>query len=250
MVNTKYQTYLEGLYNQFPTFASFDNHLKLIFQNREQIIVSEKDDLSKKSAGVLFSLVLPTNIEELKDQPFLASVYLLLEKRSKHMKHSPGDVAFPGGTRDPEDKDIIATAYREAKEELGVNPNALQFISLMDEFVLTDNLVIYPVISWLFLDSAESDFQGLIVKKFSPKTLETEETIAVPLITLLNPEYYTSTEYNIERRRTNSRIGYIRYFNISQYSQDTSIWGLTASVIRRFINSVFPQNLLIHEPTT
>ena len=47
---------------------------------------------------------------------------LLLIERSHGMRSHPGQVALPGGARDPGDADAVATALREAQEEVRLDP--------------------------------------------------------------------------------------------------------------------------------
>lgn len=48
---------------------------------------------------------------------------LLLVHRSDHLRRHPGELAFPGGMAEPEDRDLPATARRELQEELGIAHN-------------------------------------------------------------------------------------------------------------------------------
>lgn len=51
------------------------------------------------------------------------------------MKTVVGEVALPGGKRDEEDADDIATALREAREEIGLDPSLVTIISVLQPFV-------------------------------------------------------------------------------------------------------------------
>ncbi|MEE3246408.1 MAG: CoA pyrophosphatase, partial [Chloroflexota bacterium] len=46
--------------------------------------------------------------------------FILLNKRSEEVEHHKGEISFPGGARDPEDIDSLATALRETEEEMGI----------------------------------------------------------------------------------------------------------------------------------
>jgi 8-oxo-dGTP pyrophosphatase MutT (NUDIX family) len=49
----------------------------------------------------------------------------VLLQRSDTLRHHPGEVAFPGGAREPTDRDPAATAMREAAEEVGLDPHGV-----------------------------------------------------------------------------------------------------------------------------
>ena len=50
---------------------------------------------------------------------------VVLLQRSYTLRHHPGEVAFPGGSRESTDRDPAATALREAAEEIGLNPSSV-----------------------------------------------------------------------------------------------------------------------------
>jgi 8-oxo-dGTP pyrophosphatase MutT (NUDIX family) len=47
---------------------------------------------------------------------------LVFTKRPDHMPRHAGEISFPGGRPEPEDDGLLATALREADEELGIEP--------------------------------------------------------------------------------------------------------------------------------
>ena len=73
--------------------------------------------------------------------------YLVLMKRTENVAYHKGQISFPGGAREPEDRDLIATALREANEELGIDPQMVQVLGVMSDFYArVSNFIITPVV--------------------------------------------------------------------------------------------------------
>lgn len=64
---------------------------------------------------------------------------VLLTARTSHISTHAGEISFPGGSADPGDADPIATALREAAEEVGLDPDAcgLRVMGGLEVFALT-----------------------------------------------------------------------------------------------------------------
>jgi len=56
---------------------------------------------------------------------------IFTERRSDLRRHA-GEISFPGGRHDEEDADLAATALREAEEEIGLAPAAVELHSPLD----------------------------------------------------------------------------------------------------------------------
>jgi 8-oxo-dGTP pyrophosphatase MutT (NUDIX family) len=57
-----------------------------------------------------------------------------LIERSMTLPSHPGQIAFPGGTHDPvRDADLLATALREAEEEIGLSPGDVTVLGALAE---------------------------------------------------------------------------------------------------------------------
>lgn len=72
---------------------------------------------------------------------------LLLTRRTDTVGTHRGQVAFPGGRVDPEDADRVATAVREADEEIGLRLHDLDVLGALDDVVARGQTVVTPVVA-------------------------------------------------------------------------------------------------------
>ncbi|GAB2582119.1 coenzyme A pyrophosphatase [Paractinoplanes abujensis] len=74
---------------------------------------------------------------------------LLVLQRAATMRNHAGQPAFPGGATDPEDADAVATALREANEEVGLEPSGAEVLALLpDLYIPVSSFVVTPVLAW------------------------------------------------------------------------------------------------------
>ena len=66
--------------------------------------------------------------------PTTPGVPLLFVLRSEELRQHPGQIAFPGGGAEAFDSDVVATAIREAGEELGIQPSSVEVLGLLSPF--------------------------------------------------------------------------------------------------------------------
>ena len=76
--------------------------------------------------------------------------YMVLMKRTENVAHHKGQISFPGGAQEPEDIDLVATAFREANEELGIDPQRCRVLSVLPDFYArVSSFIITPVVGRL-----------------------------------------------------------------------------------------------------
>lgn len=103
---------------------------------------------------------------------------VLLMERASTLRDHAGQVAFPGGGRDPGDRDPVATALREAEEETGLDPAGVEPLALLPElFIPPSGFVVTPVLAhWA---------RPCAVHAADPA--ETAAVVRVPLAALADP---------------------------------------------------------------
>lgn len=72
---------------------------------------------------------------------------VILTLRSSEMPTHQGEVAFPGGKCEPTDRDVIETALREAEEEIGLNPEAVNVVGPMSQVISRYGFLVTPVLA-------------------------------------------------------------------------------------------------------
>ena len=74
---------------------------------------------------------------------------LLLIERAADLRSHPGQPAFPGGAIDAGDRGPVQAALREAAEETGVDPAAVQVVAVMPElYIWRSDFRVTPVVGW------------------------------------------------------------------------------------------------------
>lgn len=143
---------------------------------------------------------------------------MLLTKRASHLKHHPGQIAFPGGKLDPTDASLEDCALREAREEVGLPPDAVEILGRLPTHETVTGFVITPILAVL-----TRGFDAV------PEPGEVNEVFTVPLPHLIDP-----ARYAIEQRRWQGQTR--RYYAVP--FGPYYIWGATARILRGLADRV------------
>ncbi len=141
--------------------------------------------------------------------------HILFTKRADHLQDHPGQMSFPGGGREPEDEDLRATALREGREEIGLNPADVSCIGRLDDIRTVTSYSIRPYVAWI------PDIE------YRPCDAEVAEIAVLPLASLTDLSNYES------ERRDHPYYGDVRlhFFRVNGYT----IWGATARILVQFL---------------
>jgi len=142
-------------------------------------------------------------------------LHLLLTRRTDAVLHHKGQISFPGGRREP-GEDLLETAMRETREELGVHPNGLHVLGrLTPLYIPPSRYCIHPVVAW-------TEFRPA----FRIQPDEVAEVIEVPIDHLLDPGSIRRESW-IRRGRAVE----VPFFLFGTHK----VWGATAMVLSEFL---------------
>lgn len=167
-----------------------------LFKSRQK-----KDRPSWQRSAVLIGIIEKSGIPN-----------LVLTKRTEKLHKHSGQIAFPGGKREANDKSDEETAIREANEEIGLKPDDFTKLGELHFHYTGTGFEIRPIV-------------GLIHEgaQFTKNDSEVDEIFTVPLSFVLDPKNYViiSKSFGTEKLSFYA-ISYKNYY----------IWGATAAMIR------------------
>lgn len=136
---------------------------------------------------------------------------ILFTKRADHLPDHPGQMSFPGGGYEPEDDDLLQTALREANEEIGLDPMAVNVVGRLDDIRTITRYSVRPFVA------------RIPDRTYQPSDEEVAEVVTLPVSELIDLENYESEQ------RDHPHYGEIRlhFFYVDGYT----VWGATARML-------------------
>lgn len=137
---------------------------------------------------------------------------ILLTLRTEHLPSHKGQIAFPGGKIDPGDASPLATALREAEEEIGLGSAHVDPLGYLDVYETTSGYRIVPVVA-------------MVTPPFAirPNPNEVGDVFEVPLAFLMD-----AANHQEHQREWQGRV---RRYTAMPFGE-RYIWGVTAGILK------------------
>ncbi len=128
-----------------------------------------------------------------------------------------GQVAFPGGSQDPTDKNAEATAIRETWEEIGVDEKNIRILGHLDRFLTISNYMVTPIVGvlpWPY--------------EFNLSENEVSRIFTIPLSWLADKKNREIRKRNLANK-VNLSVTYFKEYD------NELLWGASAKIIESFL---------------
>ena len=144
---------------------------------------------------------------------------VLLTHRSEALVEHRGQVAFPGGAREPQDEDLKSTALREMHEEIGVDPDDVIVFGHLGDMSIITGYKVRPFVGqipWPYELSLSDE--------------EVESAFIIPLDWLVDPDHRT-----VEYRSYAGREFPVIYFD---HFEGHQLWGASAEMTLSLLDAL------------
>lgn len=136
---------------------------------------------------------------------------LLFIRRADHLLDHPGEMSFPGGGVEPEDRDLEGTAIREAGEEVGLAPDEIDPVGRLDDVRTVSGYTVTPVVA------------GVPDRTYEPGDAEVAAVVTLPVAALTDQANYAFES----RADPSGETITAHHFRVDGYT----IWGATARML-------------------
>lgn len=149
-----------------------------------------------------------------------SSLFIIFTRRSRTVATHKGQFSFPGGQRDELDKTLWDTAARETEEEIGLNPDKMELIGRLDDFLTISDYRVRPFVSYY------CDTEPL---RYKIQKSELDYVVEIPLEHLLNEDNLSLIQFPFEDHSI--RIPHFWYYG-------NVIWGITGFILFHFLKKI------------
>lgn len=172
-------------------------------------------------------------------------LHFLFEKRSANIKQG-GEICFPGGKIEKDDKSPIDTALRETFEEVGIDKSKIEILGKLDILFGSRGILVEPIVAEIKLNN---------INELKINSSEVEKAFLVPLsfFEKNEPEHFkfhtsiTHKSYNSKGEEEElilpNNFGNDTYYKsirdvLVYKTADETIWGITAQLVYEIVKKL------------
>jgi len=173
----------------------------------------EDEKTATSNGKVAASVLVPFAVHD-------GELVLLFTHRSNSINRHRGQVSFPGGMEETGDRTFIDTALRETQEEIGLQPRQVEVFGRLPSLESTSGYWIHPFVGFIH------DLNGL-----QKNMEEVEKIFCIPIAWIMN-------EGNLSQEDYLGSNGILHKVWVFKDYQDEKVWGITAEITRRLIETI------------
>ena len=150
--------------------------------------------------------------------PWPGDLYAVLIVRPSHLPDHPGQVALPGGMKD-EEETVEQTALREAEEEVGIDPGAVELLGRLTHlYIPPSRFCLQSVVGYT-----------PVRPRWRTSPQEVAELLEVPIVHFLDHANWCEESWAVD-----GITRQVSYFRVGEHK----IWGATAIVLAEFVTAL------------
>jgi 8-oxo-dGTP pyrophosphatase MutT (NUDIX family) len=192
--------------------VDIDTNIRAMKEELERILAQREKSYINDTSRVPSAVMIPLYQKQ-------EQYYIVFIKRTETVKDHKGQISFPGGMRDADDRTLLHTAVRESREEIGLRQKDIEVIGeLDDELTTTSNYIVTPfvaMIPWPYRFRKNEDEVAEIMQAPIAALLEKDKLSEGSEI--LNGQPIKSYTYNYEGK---------------------VIWGATARILKKLLDII------------
>jgi 8-oxo-dGTP pyrophosphatase MutT (NUDIX family) len=186
----------------------------------------EATELQQKMRLALQGNSIPSLNQSIKPQPAAVLVpfvkkddewHLLFTKRTNGVAKHQGEISFPGGAAEKDDQNLIETAIRETREEIGIPGSQITILGVLEPVPTVSNYCVLPVVSIVEWP------QRLVLNQ-----TEVEGILLVPVDWLKDKKNWYEDDFFYEPGKHKKVIHYRNF-------EGEHLWGITALLAQNAI---------------
>lgn len=193
------------------TLVELARRRRLFKQHVQDVLAHHRRQVAEGTDLTCAAVLLPLLYKE-------GEWYVLFTRRTQDVEHHKGQISFPGGAYEPADEDLAVTALRETYEEIGVPPQVVEILGVLDDFPTITDFMVTP-------------FVGILSYPLSYRlnASEVEALLEVPLSFFADPD-----GLRVEQWEHRGQIFDILFWDYGSHT----IWGATARILKGFLDLI------------